>query len=101
MLSGAQNAANKRRCKRLCSADLKAAGDEISGVTQFCLGIVADCDQLFASFYAIADAFVEFQPHSMIDFVFFLAAPTLQHRQRRSKISASCRFNVARLAASN
>ena len=55
-------------------ADLIAFGDEVLCSGQLCAAIVMNCDQGFAFFYAVADAFVEFEANGVVDSVFFFFA---------------------------
>src|ERR1700682_6659245 len=68
--------------------DHKTFRHHMLGFFQLGVAIVMNCSQRFAYFYALADAFLKFEPHGMVDAVFFgFAAPT-QHGQRGPKLFA-------------
>src|ERR1700693_4143490 len=59
-----------RRLPTTVLIDHKAFRHQILGFCQLGVAIVMNCSQRFAYFYLLADAFVEFQAHGMINPVF-------------------------------
>ena len=47
-----------------------------------------NCDETFAFFYAVADAFVEFEADGVIDSVFLFFAAAAEHGKSRAKLFA-------------
>src|ERR1700719_2760098 len=79
-----------RRLLATVLIDHKAFRHQILGFCQLGVAIVMNCSQRFAYFYPLADAFVEFQAHGMVNPVFLSFPATAQHRQRDAKLLAVC-----------
>ena len=69
-------------------AKYKAVLDQFSCFRKPCLRIVVDCYELFPCLYRIADALVEFEPHGVVDDVFFFAAPASEDSEGDTEIAA-------------
>lgn len=86
-----KNPANERQFfVRRGSADFVAGSDQALRLRQLCAAIVMNCDERLVFFYAVADAFVEFEADGVIDGVFLFFAATAQHSQGRAQLFAIC-----------
>src|SRR5580693_1680606 len=88
-----ENAPNERQLfARRQFADLIAVRDKALRFDQLCAAIVMNCDETVAFFYAVTDAFVEFEADGVIDTVFlFLAAAAERGKSRAKLFAIRCR----------
>src|SRR6267143_905101 len=87
--SSANQAAHQRPFfPRSFFADVITLRNETLCFGKFSVAIVMNGGQRFSLFHAIADALVEFKPHTVIDFVFLFFAASAEHGERDSKLLA-------------
>src|SRR5271167_463855 len=86
-----ENSPNQRQLfARRSPTDLVAVGDEALRFGQLCAAIVMNCGQWLAFFYAVSDAFVEFEADCMVDGIFLFFAAAAEHGEGGAKLLAVC-----------
>ena len=81
---------------RLASADFVAGCDQALRLSQLSAAIVMNCGEPLAFFYAVADAFVEFEADGVVDGVFLFFTPPTKRGEGRAKLFAICCCDKAR-----
>src|ERR1700676_1855045 len=86
---GPDNAPNEREAfPGRDFADFVAGSDETPRLGQLCAAIVMNCDERLAFFYAVADAFVEFEADGVVNGVFLFFAAAAEGCERSTKLLA-------------